>query len=95
MVQLSLLGSVVSNLLLVMGTAFLAGGILHPMQTFNKQVRAEGILPLGEGDVGQGIVREMVQWNAFLCPVDNSPPWQLHRAAAAGSHFSTAASGTQ
>ena len=44
-VQLSLLGSVVSNLLMVMGTAFLAGGILHPMQTFNKQVREpEGML---------------------------------------------------
>ena len=37
-VQLSLLGSVVSNLLLVMGTAFLAGGLLHPTQTFSKQV---------------------------------------------------------
>ncbi len=37
MVQLSLLGSVVSNLLLVMGSAFIAGGIRHPMQTFNQQ----------------------------------------------------------
>ncbi|GAX81601.1 hypothetical protein CEUSTIGMA_g9029.t1 [Chlamydomonas eustigma] len=36
-VQLSLLGSVVSNLLLVMGTAFLAGGIIHPMQRFSKE----------------------------------------------------------
>lgn len=37
-VQLSLLGSVISNLLLVMGTAFVAGGILNPEQTFSKQV---------------------------------------------------------
>lgn len=35
-VQLSLLGSVVSNLLLVMGTAFIAGGIKHKAQTFNQ-----------------------------------------------------------
>lgn len=32
MVQLSLLGSVVSNLLLVMGTAFIAGGIKHKVR---------------------------------------------------------------
>ncbi|GFR46341.1 hypothetical protein Agub_g7912 [Astrephomene gubernaculifera] len=35
-VQLSLLGSVVSNLLLVMGTAFIAGGFRNKMQTFNQ-----------------------------------------------------------
>lgn len=35
-VQLSLLGSVVSNLLLVMGTAFIAGGIKRKVQTFNR-----------------------------------------------------------
>eukprot|EP00959_Pyramimonas_sp_CCMP1952_P149228 3122383-Pyramimonas_sp.AAC.2 len=36
-VQLSLLGSVLSNLLLVLGCAFLAGGIKNKMQTFNRQ----------------------------------------------------------
>ncbi|KAG2441601.1 hypothetical protein HXX76_003221 [Chlamydomonas incerta] len=35
-VQLSLLGSVVSNLLLVMGTAFIAGGLKRKSQTFNQ-----------------------------------------------------------
>ena len=36
MVQTSLLGSILSNLLLVMGTAYLVGGIKHSEQTFNK-----------------------------------------------------------
>ena len=36
-VQLSLLGSVLGNLLLVMGTAFLVGGIAHPRQIFNQE----------------------------------------------------------
>eukprot|EP00210_Caulerpa_lentillifera_P000671 g648.t1 len=36
-VQLSLLGSVLGNLLLVMGTAFLVGGIFHPRQAFNQE----------------------------------------------------------
>ena len=35
-VQLSLLGSVLSNLLLVLGTAFLVGGFKHSAQSFNK-----------------------------------------------------------
>jgi Ca2+:H+ antiporter len=36
-VKLTLLGSVVSNLLLVLGSAFVAGGALHPMQHFNPR----------------------------------------------------------
>lgn len=36
-VQLTLLGSMISNLLLVMGSAFVAGGFYHPMQHFNQQ----------------------------------------------------------
>jgi Ca2+:H+ antiporter len=36
-VKLTLLGSIISNLLLVMGSAFVAGGILHPTQSFNQQ----------------------------------------------------------
>lgn len=36
-VQLSLLGSVLSNLLLVLGSAFLIGGIVHPSQNFNQE----------------------------------------------------------
>lgn len=35
-VQCTLLGSILSNLLLVMGCAFLAGGIIHPVQTYNQ-----------------------------------------------------------
>ncbi len=38
--QLSLLGSVISNLLLVLGTAFIAGGIRNTSQTFNQQARS-------------------------------------------------------
>lgn len=37
MVKLTLLGSIISNLLLVMGSAFVAGGVLHPTQSFNQQ----------------------------------------------------------
>ncbi|WIA21415.1 hypothetical protein OEZ85_000630 [Tetradesmus obliquus] len=36
-VKLTLLGSIISNLLLVMGSAFVAGGLLHPTQSFNQQ----------------------------------------------------------
>jgi calcium/proton exchanger cax len=36
-VKLTLLGSIISNLLLVMGSAFVAGGIVHPTQRFNQQ----------------------------------------------------------
>ena len=35
-VQLSLLGSIVSNLLLVMGSAFIAGGIYNSQQKFSQ-----------------------------------------------------------
>ncbi|CAD7698701.1 unnamed protein product, partial [Ostreobium quekettii] len=36
-VQLSLLGSVLSNLLLVLGTAFFIGGIVHRSQSFSQE----------------------------------------------------------
>ena len=35
-VQLSLLGSILSNILLVLGCAFFAGGVHFKEQTFNK-----------------------------------------------------------
>ncbi|KAI4095930.1 MAG: hypothetical protein LQ344_001311 [Seirophora lacunosa] len=37
-VQASMLGSILSNILLVLGCCFLAGGITHPEQTFNATV---------------------------------------------------------
>ena len=40
-VQVSLLGSILSNLLLVLGCAFWVGGYKHPEQTFNKQASLE------------------------------------------------------
>ena len=45
-VQVSLLGSVLSNLLLVLGTAFLVGGLRHPQQQFNRtaQTASFGLL---------------------------------------------------
>jgi Ca2+:H+ antiporter len=42
LVQLSLLGSILSNMLLVLGTAFLFGGVRHKEQRFNK---AQVIVP--------------------------------------------------
>jgi len=47
-VQVSLLGSILSNLLLVLGTAFLVGGIKHPEQKFNRtaQTASFGLLLL-------------------------------------------------
>lgn len=35
--KLTLLGSIVSNLLLVLGSAFIAGGFMHQMQHFNQK----------------------------------------------------------
>ena len=35
-VQVSLLGSILSNMLLVLGCAFLVGGIKHPVQHYSK-----------------------------------------------------------
>jgi len=47
-VQVSLLGSILSNLLLVLGTAFLVGGLKHPEQKFNRtaQTASFGLLLL-------------------------------------------------
>jgi len=47
-VQVSLIGSILSNLLLVLGTAFLVGGLKHPEQRFNKtaQTASFGLLLL-------------------------------------------------
>jgi Ca2+:H+ antiporter len=56
-VKLTLLGSIISNLLLVLGSAFIAGGVLHPMQHFNQQgINANcGLLMLaGEPLLGVG-----------------------------------------
>merc|ERR1712217_1022646 len=36
-VQCTLLGSILSNLLLVLGTAFFVGGLYYPTQTFSQQ----------------------------------------------------------
>jgi Ca2+:H+ antiporter len=48
LVQNSLLGSMLSNLLLVQGTAFFVGGLRHPMQTFSREgaVTSAGLLVL-------------------------------------------------
>ena len=47
-VQVSLLGSILSNLLLVLGCAFFFGGLRYPQQTFNKTACAlnSGMLTL-------------------------------------------------
>lgn len=37
LVQASLLGSILSNMLLVLGMSFIAGGIIHKEQSFNKK----------------------------------------------------------
>lgn len=55
-VKLTLLGSIISNLLLVMGCAFVAGGLVHPTQHFNAQGTAvnSGLLILA-GELGGGL----------------------------------------
>lgn len=54
-VKLTLLGSVISNLLLVMGCSFVAGGALYKQQSFNKEGIAvnSGLLILA-GEVAWG-----------------------------------------
>jgi Ca2+:H+ antiporter len=37
LIQMSLLGSMLSNLLLVQGSAFFVGGLKHPLQTFQRE----------------------------------------------------------
>jgi len=46
LIQTSLLGSMLSNLLLVQGSAFFVGGLRHPMQTFSRDgaVTSAGLL---------------------------------------------------
>jgi Ca2+:H+ antiporter len=48
LIQNSLLGSMLSNLLLVQGTAFFVGGLRHPLQTFSREgaVTSAGLLVL-------------------------------------------------
>ena len=48
LIQTSLLGSMLSNLLLVQGSAFFVGGLRHPMQTFSRDgaVTSAGLLVL-------------------------------------------------
>lgn len=48
LVQTSLLGSMLSNLLLVQGSAFFLGGLRHPMQSFSREgaVTSAGLLVL-------------------------------------------------
>jgi len=48
-VQVSLLGSILSNMLLVMGSAFFLGGLRHKQQAFNKNITStnSGLLMLG------------------------------------------------
>jgi Ca2+:H+ antiporter len=41
-VQTFILGSIISNLLLVLGLSFVAGGILHKKQEFNKTAAQTG-----------------------------------------------------
>lgn len=49
--QESLLGSILSNSLLVLGSAFLLGGLRYHQQTFNKHmtVTSSGLLMLAGG----------------------------------------------
>lgn len=57
-VKLTLLGSIIGNLLLVMGSAFIAGGLVHSSQTFNQQgINVNcGLLILSGGRAGGGML---------------------------------------
>nr|XP_010937220.1 vacuolar cation/proton exchanger 2 isoform X2 [Elaeis guineensis] len=66
-VQQSLLGSILSNMLLVLGCAFFAGGVVHYSkdQTFNKEER-QNEEDVDEEDVPEITLWEAVSWLAVL-----------------------------
>ena len=62
-VQVSLLGSILSNMLLVLGCAFFFGGLRYPRQTFNKTACA-----LNSGMLTLSVMSAAVPLTTACCP---------------------------
>lgn len=68
-VQCTLLGSVISNLLLVLGCSFLAGGLCYPMQKYSRAgattqcaLLALSVLAVGLPTIYTTVLKEKGQW---------------------------------
>lgn len=72
-VQCTLLGSILSNLLLVMGCAFLAGGLFYPVQKYNQagaavqtSLLALSVFAVGLPTVYTNILKQESEWEHMV-----------------------------
>lgn len=72
-VQCTLLGSILSNLLLVLGTAFLVGGIFYRTQTFSQQgaavqcsMMAMAVFAIGLPTIYANILKQDEEWEHMV-----------------------------
>lgn len=72
-VQCTLLGSILSNLLLVLGTAFLVGGIYYKTQTFSQQgaatqcsLMAMAVFAIGLPTIYANILKQDEEWDHMV-----------------------------
>lgn len=72
-VQCTLLGSILSNLLLVLGTAFLVGGIFYPTQTYSQQgaatqcsLMAMSVFAIGLPTIYANILKQDEEWEHMV-----------------------------
>jgi Ca2+:H+ antiporter len=72
-VQCTLVGSILSNLLLVLGTAFLVGGISYKVQTYSQQGAATqctlmmmGVLAIGLPTIYANILHQEEEWEHMV-----------------------------
>eukprot|EP00927_Polykrikos_kofoidii_P057317 TRINITY_DN51437_c0_g1_i1.p1 TRINITY_DN51437_c0_g1~~TRINITY_DN51437_c0_g1_i1.p1 ORF type:complete len:425 (-),score=72.44 TRINITY_DN51437_c0_g1_i1:169-1443(-) len=72
-VQCTLVGSILSNLLLVLGTAFLVGGCFHKTQTFSQQgaatqcsLMAMAIFAIGLPTIYANILQQEREWDHMV-----------------------------
>mmetsp|Transcript_45440 Transcript_45440/g.103226 ORF Transcript_45440/g.103226 Transcript_45440/m.103226 type:complete len:420 (-) Transcript_45440:67-1326(-) len=72
-VQCTLLGSILSNLLLVMGCAFLAGGLFYPVQKYNQagaatqcSLMAMSVFAIGLPTIYTNILHQDTEWEHMV-----------------------------
>jgi len=72
-VQCTLLGSILSNLLLVMGCAFLAGGLFYPVQRYNQagastqcSLMAMSVFAIGLPTIYSNILHQDSEWEHMV-----------------------------
>jgi len=72
-VQCTLLGSILSNLLLVMGCAFLAGGLFYPIQKYNQagaatqcSLMAMSVFAIGLPTIYANILTQEKEWEHMV-----------------------------